>query len=221
MTAYRLSRAFNTPKRPVGHSGACRQLPEGTDWPTCGVCGDAMEPFFDLALPEDADPFVPGSVLQVFQCATHDDVPGTPYSGIVPFLEATGGERLPPEFWTLTDGHYALRLLPPDTPLAPMDHESALLEAMHVSAKPIKSAKADGLKLFGLPRWVQAPEEKTCACGAPMALALQVPEDFHFTSHLDSPRYRMPPLLFNGNAVYLLACTEACDPRAVWPVVQN
>ena len=228
MPTYRLGKSFGPPKNPCGRIGDAR-LPERTEWTRCRICGAEMVAYFDLTLPAaDADPFLPGSVLQVFACPKHDGIPGPYYSDYAPFTAASLSEQLPDGYWDLTDGHYLLRLLRPSTPVQTATRGDERLEPLFLSAKPIKDAAASGLKLLGEPAWVQRPEPHTCSCGAPMALVLQVPEDHLFRIDFAS----LPPgvkrnsylhnlRLFLGNALYLLACTRQCDPRALWPVVQN
>lgn len=220
--AYRLSRAFGIPKRLIGFSGAAPRLRDTEPWPACALCGTPMVCFFDLTLPDDAGPFAAGSTLQVMQCPEHDDLPGTPYSGIVPFLDATAGDGLPDRFWELSDGHYQMRLLPAGEPLSPAEGVETRTEPMHVSATPLRQRDAPGLKGLGTPAWIQGDESRTCSCGAPMALVLQVPEHFFPTPGLQSPPGpAQHHLLFNGNAVFVLACTAQHHPQALWAVVQN
>jgi hypothetical protein len=85
---------------------------------------------------------------------------------------------------------------------------------------------ADGLKLFGEPYWLQNPETHVCACGAPMKLMLQVPENYGFDMSEGAPQQpnsfsRTQYCLFLGNQLYLLACAKQCHPLALWPVLQN
>lgn len=229
MPTYRLAKSFGPPKNPCGYVGGTPRFPDGTDWPACRICGAELVAYLDIALPAaGADPFLPGSVLQVFACREHDGIPGTPYSGSGPFTAASRSERLPDGYWDLSDGHYLLRLLRPEAPVRPAASRDERLEPMFLSARPIQQAAAGGLKLLGVPAWIQNAEPHTCSCGAPMALVLQVPEDYQFLIDFKTlpPGTRFNPALQNlrlflGNGLFLLACTRQCDWRALWPVVQN
>jgi hypothetical protein len=59
-----------------------------------------------------------------------------------------------------------------------------------------------------------------------MRFLAQVPVNQGFTTVPSAPEqpgwYRsVEYALFLGNEVYLLACENQCDPRAVWPVNQS
>ena len=231
---YRLRTSLSPSKNSGGRVGDCgrvgdARLPEGTDWPRCRICGAEMVAYFDVTLPAaGADPLLPESVLQVFACPKHDGIPGPYYSDYAPLTAVSLSEQLPDGYWDLTDGHYLLRLLRPPVPLQPAARGDEQLQPHFLSVFPLGDAAVSGLKLLGDPAWIQRPEPHRCSCGAPMALVLQVPEDHPFPIDAGSlpPGVKHNPylhklLLFLGNALYLLACTRQCDPRALWPVVQN
>jgi hypothetical protein len=201
-------------------------LPVGDRWPLCEICGDELVLFFDIQLPESAQsPFIPYSRLQVYACREHDDISGTIYSDYERSNQVALVKQLPPEFWKISDGHYLLRLLSPieDTELGKQEDR---LEKKFLKARESAEGCTHGLKLFGEPDWLQDPEVHICACGAPMALILQVPDGYGFqmmpnateqSNSFSNSQY----CLFLGNQLYLLGCTSQCNAHALWPVLQN
>lgn len=209
-----------------GCIGGAPELPVGDPWPLCGICGDEMVLFFNIRLPELAQsPFIPRSRLQVFACREHDDISGTIYSDYIRSNQISFVKQLPPEFWNISDGHYLLRLLLPAEATEAGKPEGRL-EQRFLTARGSAPGCTHGLKLFGEPDWLQDPEVHVCACGAPMALILQVPDGYGFQmmpNALGQPNSfsNSQYCLFLGNQLYLLACTSQCNAKALWPVLQN
>jgi hypothetical protein len=198
--------------------GGGPRLSPGMAIPTCGRCSAPMAMFLQLELAGGIPAHVPaGSRLLVFACVAHDDIPT--------LLHET--EVLPPEYWNL-DPHYRLYLAPPGTaamyaPDKQIEERSLTMAAGTDEIREVgpRSGRfwvgAQGLKIGGVPSWAQRLEKHTCACGAPMRFVAQVPENQTF------PRRGADDtaLLFLGNEVYFFSCEKACDPRAVWAVVQS
>lgn len=211
-----------------GTIGGAIALPKDSEWPRCRLCDDRMIAFVDLELPKvSGSPFDSGSRLQIFACRAHDDIAGLPYTGgsPAPFYLASQSAQLPANYWTISDGHYLLRLLPPESHLESAESETRLLKAP-LTFTPMRSDDENGFKLFGQPYWVQDPEVHTCCCGAPMTLLLQIPDGSGFQMAQGAPEQsnsfsKHEYCLFLGNQLYLLACTRQCHPLALWPVLQN
>lgn len=166
-------------------------------------------------------PLASGSRLVVFQCRDHGDV-----ARIDEYFDLESEQQLPGGYWDLLAPLNCLRLFPPGTELASSDEEP-LLQAAGIEFHAAEDADGrQALKVGGTPSWAQGPPElRRCACGAPLIFLVQVPEDYEFPTTDGAPEqqdtycdteYKM----FIGNEVYFLACEAACDPRAVWPVVQ-
>jgi hypothetical protein len=208
--------------------GGVPPLPIGSRWPSCGMCGDDLTHFLDVELPDNSSPFKAGSRLQVFACRGHDDIAGTIYSNYEQFRSAALAKRLPDNYWNINDGHYLLRLLPPNSPVicGPKENRLAL---QNLSLTPIEDSEIRpvlSFKLFGQPSWAQDAEEHVCCCGSPMRLLLQIPDSAGFDMVPGAPEQpnsfsRSQYCLFLGNELYLLACTAQCHPLALWPVLQH
>lgn len=221
MTSYLLDKSG---AESCGKVGGTIFLPRGSDWPQCAMCGTDLVAFIDLVVPADAD-FAAGSRLQVFACRTHNDIAGTIYSGYSVFDDASQSETLPVDYWSISDGHYFFHLLTPDTAVDAGRTEATFVEQL-LFVTTADAPNANGFKLLGNPFWLQDPENHTCSCGAPMKLLLQVPESHPFPkSESAEPQADSfsndDYCLFLGNQLYLLACTQQCNPRALWPVLQG
>jgi hypothetical protein len=226
MTALRLAAADQKPKNCVGRIGGTAQLRVDTEWPRCRLCDDRMVAYFEIRIPKlQGVPFRAGSRLQAFACRGHDDIAGPIYGDYAPFSAASQSVKLPENYWDITDGHYLLRLMPPAAATYAPQREARLVHKW-VAAPQRMDETADGFKLFGEPFWLQDPETHACACGAPMKLLLQVPENYGFDMSEGAPEQpnsfsRTQYCLFLGNQLYLLACVKQCHPLALWPVLQN
>jgi hypothetical protein len=225
MSALRLMATERESKAVVGRIGGTPRLPAGTEWPRCALCREELIAFLQIRLPALPEmPFQPGGRLQVFACRQHDDIPGPIYSDYTAFAEASQRRQLPPEYWEMTDGHYLLRLLPASVETT-VSHREKRLAPQWIAAQRLADESADGFKLFGEPFWQQDPEVHSCSCGAPMKLILQLPEHFGFSMAQNAPQqsnssYADQYVLFLGNQLYLLACSEQCHTSALWPVLQ-
>jgi len=226
MTAYRLSATTQDDATICGQIGGTPHLPASGNWPRCRICASDMIAFLDLVLPPcDSAPFQPGSRLQVFACREHDDIAGTIYSDYSTFDSTSRQQKLPPQFWNITDGHYLLQLLPPSARTSESQQESRLIPQL-VSASPTEDDVEDGFKMYGEPFWLQDAEPHSCSCGAPTKLLLQIPDGHGFQmAHGAEPQ---PNSFSNaeycislGNQLYLLGCSRQCDRLALWPVLQN
>lgn len=213
---------------PRGFVGGTPPLPAGSNWPTCRICGDELVHFLDVELPADAAPFQAGSRLQLFACRQHDDIAGTIYSDYGRFESASRSERLPENYWNISDGHYLIRLLPPDAAAIAGRPETrlALQNLLQARTEDSVTQAKMSFKLFGQPSWAQDPEDHVCCCGAPMKLLMQIPANFGFDMAPGAPVQpnsfsRSHYCVFLGNELFLLACTAQCHPLALWPVLQN
>lgn len=226
MSTLLLSATAGEAENILGTIGGSPPLPVGTRWPRCRLCNSELIAFIDLRLPRVANvPFQAGSRLQIFACREHDDIAGTVYSDYSRFEAASRRRELPANYWELSDGHYAVRLVPPSVRTQAAGNEERL-SRRYLAAGPLANEGADGFKLFGKPCWFQDPEDHVCACGAPMELLLQVPENYGFEMAEGAPAQpnscsRTQYCLFLGNQLYLLACAKQCHPLALWPVLQN
>ena len=181
--------------------------------------------FLDIVLPRsDSQVFATGSRLQIFTCREHDDIAGTIYSDYTSFEAANRNQVLPSEYWTLNDGHYLLRLLPPSVETREAGREPRLVPQYLVASKTHDDD--EGFKLFGEPNWLQDPETHDCSCGAPMQLLLQIPDGMGFASAEGAEKQpnsfsKSKYCIFLGNQLYLFGCSQQCNPLALWPVLQN
>jgi hypothetical protein len=213
---------------PRSFIGGSPPLPVGSEWPRCRLCDDEMVHYFDVELPEESEPFQPGSRLQVFACQKHDDIAGTIYSDYERFQAAATSPQLPDNYWEINDGHYLIRLLPPGTrttPAAGVESRIGMQYLLQELQLDSGDEPLELFKLFGIPAWAQEPEEHTCSCGAPMQMLVQLPASTGFdmvAGAPEQPSSYSPEhyCLFLGNELYLLACTEQCNPLALWPVLQ-
>jgi hypothetical protein len=208
--------------------GGAPLLPTDSEWPLCRMCGSELVHYLDLVLPEGSSPFLAGSRLQVFACREHDDIAGTIYSDYGRFTDAARLERLPKNYWDISDGHYLLRLLPPQSQLknGPIEKRLTLQNIRLTKVEDCEDKPLMAFKLFGYPSWAQDPERHLCSCGKPMRLLLQIPDGFGFAMTEGAPPQigsfsKSQYCLFLGNELYLLACTGQCHPLALWPVLQN
>jgi hypothetical protein len=227
MICFELQSDANT-QNSRGFIGGTPALPEGSSWPSCGICGKELIHFVEIELPDGSAPFIASSRLQVFACREHDDIAGTIYSDYNRFSHASMTRQLPQSYWEISDGHYFIRLLPPGTSIARAQVEIKLTTQNlgFVRKEDSTDGRLLAFKLLGHPSWAQDPEEHVCSCGAPMQLLLQIPEGFGFDMAPDAPPQpnsfsNRQYSLFLGNELYLLACTSQCHPRALWPVLQH
>lgn len=215
-----------------GHVGGQPHLPAASVWPRCRLCATDMVAFIEVVLRSfESSPFAVGSRLQIFACREHDDIPGTIYSDYTPFQTASRTRTLPQEYWKISDGHYLIRLLPPDEKTVASGSESRLvtrfLTAIEAESHPADSMEMPvNLQLFGEPFWQQDPEDHECCCGTAMALLIQFPDGYEFPMAAGAPEQpnSFSPTdycLFLGNQVSLFACTKQCHPQAIWPILQS
>lgn len=205
--------------------GGAPVLPAGISRPRCKMCGQLLTAFFQAEIPSGLDvPFEPGSRLTLFACPTHDDCPGHIYTDGA--INPPSG-RLPERFWEDNDGHYAayfsrpafeLTTHPSDGRIVPV---ALAIEVEHEEAEPELQ-----FKIGGAPALLDEPAEYTCCCGAPMDLVCQLPPDLEIPIEPEAPRQPNgysdeTYVLFLGNATYVLACSNQCDPRAVLVIVRG
>lgn len=227
MKCYELTVAPGMDQDTRGFIGGKPPLPADSAWPTCRICGNDLVHYLDIQY-TDPSPFKVGSRLQIFACREHDDIPGTIYSNYERFEAAARSKRLPENYWAVSDGHYLLRLLPPDLPLK-YDRTEDRLALQNLCLAVREDSEDEPLrafKLLGYPSWAQEPEDHVCCCGKPMRLLLQIPEGGAFDKAEGAPEQpnsfsRSQYCLFLGNELYLLACTGQCHPLALWPVLQH
>jgi hypothetical protein len=142
-------------------------------------------------------------------------------------------ERLPEAFWQ-KQHHYRFILNPPGGEEKVHALESRLVPSVLGFTKKDEETEdwngvevgKQGFKVGGVPSWFQEPEPHRCACGARMEFICQLPENFGFERMPTAPQ--QPHTfsskeygLFLGNATYIFACADQCDPRAVWAANQN
>jgi hypothetical protein len=193
-------------------------------WPLCRLCESRLVLFLQLETRAAFElPFAVGSQLAVYMCTIHNEIPH-----LLP------APQLPPNYWSLGSGHYALFLTQPGMSEASREEEPHLAACALRFQPDVDRVRvlggalvgAEGFRLGGTPSWAQEPEPHTCCCGAQMAFVGQVPADFGFRRRTDAPE--QPDsfsadhyCLFLGNEVYLFGCARQCHPQAVWPIVQN
>jgi len=213
MSCYRV-RPRRAPPEALGRNtiGGRPILARGQVWPRCH-CDARMVFFFQLDLPPGL-PLFGGHHLLVFQCAEHAA------SWLPPDIE-----RLPTRFWEgdPNNGPASWSILvnrpAPELTLEPEPR----LAAAALTVTPMTEAAPDGrglpvFKLGGVPSWAGEVERYRCSCGAAMHFVGQIPEQYEFAAPDDDDR--LPLTLFGGHEVYLHACGNRCDPRAVWPICQ-
>lgn len=203
-------------------------LNENQDWFECGICGARQIVFLQFDIAEEFNlPFASGSHLSVFMCPHHNDAP----------ISYFGSRTLPNDYWKNGE-FYRLILNPPNIKERLLDLEPHLLyqslnfeeveESISAEDFEVENYEigSSGLKVGGVPFWIQEPEVYNCFCGAQMKFVCQIPEDFGFDK---SPEAESHPdsfsadsyYLFLGNEVYIFACADQCNPLAVIAVAQN
>lgn len=228
MVCFELTPVPATTQDPRGFIGGVPSLPTDSVWPSCRMCGEHLVHFIDLEVPDGVPPFKARSRLQIFACRQHDDIAGTIYSNYKSFDSVARSKRLPDRYWEISDGHYLLRLLPPNAIVKCGSVETRLtLQNLQPTRRDDSEVEPLGtLKFFGHPSWAQDPEEHLCCCGEPMRLLLQIPDGAGFAMAARAPQQpnSFSPsqyCLFLGNELYLLACTAQFHPLALWPVLQH
>ena len=214
---------------PRSSVGGRPRLAAGQEWPKCRTHQVPMILFFQIDAADGGAPMRSGEHLLVFQCPEWNDIPD--------FMRSDPGEQLPARFWEQGQGHYAFFLNrsagEPQAPESHLVHSRMVFE--DTAEQPEDVQAADGktfqvgiqeFKVGGIPSWAQDPQVHRCGCGAEQELLVQVPDSFKFPKAPEAPeqpgtysnkRY----LIFLGNETYLFACTNRCDPQAVFAVVQN
>jgi hypothetical protein len=166
---------------------------------------------FDI-LVEFELPFQIGSHLSIFMCPEHNEIPSFDQF-----------HQLPVAYWDKTEGHWYATLSKPCSEVqfaSPQFLQPAKL-VMSNSAKNHWS-----LSVGGEPLWLQDPEQFACACGSDMHFVCQLSDGFQFPKLSEAPEQPDSSsaddyVLFLGNEVYVFACPNQCNPRAVWVTVQN
>ncbi|RSZ47567.1 MULTISPECIES: hypothetical protein [unclassified Variovorax] len=194
--------------------GGAYLTPEGQGFPCCAQCDRQMIPFLQFTLPVATElPFVEGSRLSVLMCPEHNEIPSFESFDI-----------LPPAYWEQSEGHWYASLEKPRTM-----HRVAGAPILQPAELVLADTPADKhyyIAVGGTPDWVQDAETFTCACGSAMEFVCQVSDGFEFPKLPSAPEQPDSPsarsyVLFLGNEVYVFACAQQCDPRAVWITVQN
>lgn len=189
--------------------------PVGQSQPCCAQCEQPMIPFLQFEVPAAAElPFTPGSRLSVLVCPEHNEIPS---------FESF--EALPPNYWSLGDGHWHAALHKPQ-PMQRTDAATQFLKPAELSLADAPANRNYRIAVGGTPEWVQDSEAFSCACGGQMAFVCQVSDGFGFPKLPEAPEQPDGPsakdyVLFLGNEVYVFACAKQCNPRAVWITVQN
>jgi hypothetical protein len=170
-------------------------------------------------------PFKPGSHFLAMMCPEHNDAA---------LFSPTDDALLPPRFWELDIGHYAVLLLPPGAPTQAGELDKYLqprriryVKAPEEVAVPFDFASGtDAFKVGGIPHWINFAPAWTCSCGGKMQFVGQIPDSFGFAQRPDAPEQpnsfsRTEYCYLLGNAVFFLACDRQCDPRAVMAICDN
>jgi len=196
--------------------GGAYLAPEGQGLPCCTQCDQQMIPFLQFTLPVTAElPFAEGSRLSVLMCPEHNEIPS---------FESFDARPLPPAYWEQGEGHWYASLEKPQAM-----HRVTGTSILQPAELVLADAPADEdyrIAVGGAPDWVQDDETFTCACGSEMAFVCQVSDGFEFPKLPDAAEQpdsssAKSYVLFLGNEVYVFACSQQCDPRAVWITVQN
>lgn len=190
-------------------------LPAEVGMPCCRLCGKEMVLFFQFDLPDFMSAvFKQGSHLSVLMCPEHNEIPS--------FESYT---ELPADYWKLGDGHWQAFLALPgcERTVAPSTYYLKPAELV-LSEKPDESYWQ--FTVGGHPDWIQGEEKFTCSCGAPMEYICQIGDGHELPKLEEAPEQPDSSssdgyVLFLGNEVYIFACKDQCDPRAVWATVQN
>lgn len=196
-------------------------MPPGEPVPRCRICDAQMVLFFQFDIRSEFEiPFKAGSHLLVFMCPTHNEPPGLP--------AIYNDSPLPTSYWDADDGHFALRLFPPnklesngqlDQYISPysLAFERAEEEIQDFDEFDVGSYD---FKIGGVPGWMNYRIDKQCTCGGQMSFICQTPDGFGFKQTPNAPEQpdsfsTTEYCLFLGNQLYILGCNRQCDPRAV------
>jgi len=189
----------------------------GQPWPFCDLCNKPLSLCLQFDVEERFElAFQPGSHFLLFHCPRCSFIPEYFPGGAVP------------ESWlapTLRSS-YRIILNPPGVDEEAHEPDPILLEqsVAFTPAEEVLSENLDdpigepGLKLGGIPHWLQPYEPLRCPCGAPMGFVLQVPE----------PK---PPgwvtknggrIMFGGGMnTFVFACTIQSSPYAAAMIPQR
>ncbi len=185
--------------------------------PVCRICGERMLLFFQFDIKgEFLLPFKVGSHLVVMMC---------PHCNEIPSFSYLSGGRLPPEYWNSTEGHFYAALFLPESRLIEVQ-AMPYLQSFGLTFQQNRPSKSDLLRVGGEPFWLQDSLEFVCSCGTHMQMICQLSENFAFPKVPDAPEQPDGSsvndyCLFLGNEVYVFACPNQCNERAVWIAVQS
>ncbi len=194
-------------------------LPLGTAIPTCKCCESQMQLFVQFDIEQRFGiPFGAGSHFVLFMCPVCNEIPS---------FENFSRRILPSDYWERTEGnHYAAlyfsekadTIVEGDSLLSPYEL-SFIDDAKGLQPKP-------HIGIGGEPQWVQDEEHFACSCGGKMSFLTQISENFPFPKLPSAPPQpdsfsQDDYCLFLGNEVYVFACENQCNERAIWITVQN
>lgn len=212
--------------------GGAPFLADNQAWPRCEHCQTEMVLYLQLdLLPEFELPFEPHSHLLVFGCSRHMDPCMPPLApalkGKLPenYREILPGDREYSQYKLLLNRPSAGRQRQALDPHLQCLALTFVAEPEEITGEGAFQRGSEGLKLGGIPAWLQNPETYKCSCGSDMAFLLQIPADYGFAKLPEAPTqpnsYGDEYLFFLGNEVYILACQAQCQPDSLWPIAQN
>ena len=207
--------------------GGAPFLADGDSIPTCRLCGASMALFLQCDIRSEFGlPFTDGSHLLVFMCPKHNEIPSIP--------DDYDSSDLPAEFWLKDDGHYALQMIAPDTPIFAAAIDPFILPRRLEFIDTPESIQdfgdfdrgSDDFKIGGIPGWINYAINKTCPCGGKMSFVCQIPDGFGFQQTDTAPEQ---PDSFSSteycfllrNQVFILACDRQCSPHALIAICDN
>ncbi len=194
--------------------GGAYLAPKGHGLPCCTLCDRQMLPFLQFRLPVAAElPFVEGSRLSVLMCPEHNEIPS--FKSV---------ETLPEAYWEQGEGHWYASLEKPE--LTQRVAAPPILQAAELVLVDQPTETNYRIAVGGAPEWLQGAERFIYGCGTPMEFVCQVSDGFEFPKLSSAPQQpdsssARSYVLFLGNEIYVFACAQQCNPRAVWITVQN
>lgn len=193
-------------------------LPEGMTIPACKCCEAQMQLFVQFDIEQGFRlPLSGGSHFVLFMCPRCNEIPS---------FENFSNSKLPSDYWAKTEGNHYAALYCPKKAQTIVDGDN-LLHSYELSlVNETDGLRPPYIRIGGQPQWIQEEEQFTCSCGAQMRLLTQISANFPFPKLPSAPSQpdsfsQDDYCLFLGNEVYVFACEDQCNERAIWITVQN
>lgn len=197
--------------------GSDAWLSESSSVPICLNCQSEMQLFLQFDINEEfKTKLKESSHFVLFMC---------PICNEIPSFDFFTNRKLCSSFWE-KNLHFYTVLFRPITKLKAIPSNSNLEEASLIFIKSQRSLTQPVISVGSTPVWIQDEESFQCCCGEEMSFFCQISENYPFKKtklaaeqpdSFSADDY----CLFLGNEIYIFACSNSCDERAVWISVQH